>query len=99
MENDLTTTDPLVPQIRFYESDPINYNKDSQDNVSTQSGVEPAKKPDSSILFYPTISFKSPIDLVIGQDSRTEEVASIPTEETSPDVPVSIEGTSTEPLI
>lgn len=57
---------PSVPSIHFGESDPINHNKDSPENASTQSRVEPELKSDVSTSFYPSIKFKPSSELNIG---------------------------------
>ena len=71
--NKNTTLDsPPVTPIVFCESDPINYNKDSPEEVSSHSDLEPVqiKKPSSSTPFYPSVSFKLPSDLTIGSNEE-----------------------------
>jgi hypothetical protein len=75
---------PSEPSIIFCESDPINFNKeDSQNIASTHSDVEPTPKPPPNTPFYPSTKFKSPHELVIGNDSRIEEQVSDPIVEIS----------------
>ena len=48
--------------------------------------MEPVRKEASSILFYPTTSFKPSSELVIGQYGLTGEKESVSAEETTTDV-------------
>ena len=68
-----TLNSPPESPIIFGESDPINYNKDSSEDVSSHPDLEPVQfeKPSSNTSFYPSISFKLPSELVIGSDVRT----------------------------
>jgi len=67
-----STETPSVPPIHFGESDPINYNKeDSQDEVSTQTEVEPIlPKSSATTPFYPSVRFQPSNSLTIGSDVR-----------------------------